>query len=1052
MPIQDQLEVIMPSGEVKFYDLDPAKGITNIGRHPDNDIVIDSPSVAPFHAILDHQQRPYQFMVLSREGTATLGGQPLSPNVFQEIHNWDTVEIDGYAIILLEGEGVVLPPPPKVPLVGAPVPLPETTAVAPTPQIPVGPATFADQADDIILTEISARELIIDVEQSATAQVTVINGGNIVATFDVRVEGVDESWVVVSPLQVNLYEGARATVTISLTAPRLPTSSAGLHPLAVVVTSPNYPGHASRTGVTLTVNPYYEFAVGELSPKQQNVSWRRRSGEAVLPIANKGNSETAFRLEGDDDERACRFEFKVRGEEATLVRQAELRLRPGESLSVPVHITPIRRRLVALRKRNYSFTVTTSMAEGGQMPRSVMGQLKSAPLIGPWLIVLMLLCLAAVVVFLFRPHPEPAIGANITATSRPNETVTLNYDASRFDNLGSAHILNRLNAIFLRLTLEYRIRDGQWQTLKSPSELDKPDGTEDHIPPDNIKYRVRADTWLSQLVPMLAGTSREIPVYVTPVEPQIVRFASDKSTILEGQTVTLFWQVLDAETLTLAHKDIEETLKDTELESGQRSFTLEQDTTFTLIADNSSWDTPVKQPLPIKVLFPTATPVPTPVILRFDVNPLTITLGESVRINWEVSGADSVSVSNLGAGLPLKGDVGHQPAALTNYQLTAYKSAPVGTPVENKSLLQEVVVNLPPTPTPTLTPTPTPAPPEIQLFEATPKEVILGDDQVVRLSWSVTGKTTNIEITAPDLKLSGLMAQDIVDVTVGETTLFILTAYNGELSRSTPVEVTVIEPTPTVTLTPTATPTETPTSTPTSTPTLTPTPTPIPPSIVLFRAIESDPPTGEVEFEHQIEGTSGPIYVYTVDAGADVVLEWDVNNAEIVTLNLETQKPFDTKTLSLAEILDEDIYELKAEKAGLDPVYAYIKIELRVPPPPPPPDALEGREYHTPTIRIELEWYYDEDYEDDITAFRVYRADISDGRFFVVSNDSDLQVEAPPTRGHWSWTDDENAIIPLTEMCDKAYYVVAVYEDIITGDLLETAASTTSWYSQPCDE
>jgi hypothetical protein len=34
--------------------------------------------------------------------------------------------------------------------------------------------------------------------------------------------------------------------------------------------------------------------------------------------------------------------------------------------------------------------------------------------------------------------------------------------------------------------------------------------------------------------------------------------------------------------------------------------------------------------------------------------------------------------------------------------------------------------------------------------------------------------------------------------------------------------------------------------------------------------------------------------------------------------------------------------------------------------------------------------------------------------------------------------------------CGKAYYVVAVYIDIITEEKKETGASTTSWYSTPC--
>ena len=60
MPAIDQIEIIYPNGEVKFHELDAGRGITNIGRHPDNDVVIASAEVALFHAVLDHRQKPYR--------------------------------------------------------------------------------------------------------------------------------------------------------------------------------------------------------------------------------------------------------------------------------------------------------------------------------------------------------------------------------------------------------------------------------------------------------------------------------------------------------------------------------------------------------------------------------------------------------------------------------------------------------------------------------------------------------------------------------------------------------------------------------------------------------------------------------------------------------------------------------------------------------------------------------------------------------------------------------------------------------------------------------
>ena len=92
MSPRDRLEIISPAGEIKFYELDPARGVTNIGRHPDNDVVIDSPSLAPFYAVLYHQQKPYQLILLGEPKAAA-----------RTLNSWEALQVDGYALMVLEG-------------------------------------------------------------------------------------------------------------------------------------------------------------------------------------------------------------------------------------------------------------------------------------------------------------------------------------------------------------------------------------------------------------------------------------------------------------------------------------------------------------------------------------------------------------------------------------------------------------------------------------------------------------------------------------------------------------------------------------------------------------------------------------------------------------------------------------------------------------------------------------------------------------------------------------------------------------------------------------
>ncbi len=1019
---QDQLELIGPDGQIVFFDLDPGKGVANIGRHPDNDVVIDSPGVALFQAVLDYQQKPYRLMVLSEEGEIRLEGRRLAANVFHEVHNWDAVEVDGHSLILLEASGAAVsgaperrpsPTRPVAPPVPAPAPVP-----APSRQPGGAPSPRPDQADDLIVTELSGREWTIDVEQTASCELTIVNGGNIVATFAVQVEGLDEDWVTISPPKVNLNEGARATVAIYLTPPRQPESRAGVHPLSVVVTSPNYPGHVSRMGARLVVNPFYEFAVGELSPRQQTVSYQRRAGQATVPVTNLGNSETPFRIEGSDDEHGLHFEFQVPGEQATLVRQAELRLKPSESYAVPIEISPVRRRLIALRGRQYSYTITASMVEGVQTPRSVMGRINTRPLIGPLLILLGLIVLATLLIFMCRPVAEPALTIDDSVPSH-GLPVELDYDALRFPGLSQNNVLNYQNSFFLRLSLEFQAGSGSWQVLKSPSELALPVGTETDTPLENGRYRLVANTWVSSLIPIFEGVSREVPVYVQPVEPRIVQFRADRDQVYAGETVTLFWQVADAETLTLEHDGIEETLKDTDIQQGQRGFAIEKTTTFTLIATNSSWPTPVKAPLTVEVLVPTPTPIPTPVIVRFDVQPLQITAGDTVRIDWAVTGADSVSIEHVGEGLPIEGNVGAEPVSLTDYRLTAYKTAPDGTTVQNSSQLMEVVVNTPP---------PLPLAPVVEVFEVTPNQVIGGDNEVVKLTWSVSGATTNVEITAPNFKLTGLEPQGFITVTPEETTLYVLTAFNGDLSASKPAEVTWVEPTPTAT----------PTPVPTAPPPPTETPTPFPPPIISFyKAEDINSPSDAVIFQREYDTAAGTVYEYQVVAGTRVKLSWGVKDADTVTLeNLGSQPPEGSITLP-APVVQPALIKLTAENNdGNNQVNAAIQFSVVSPAPPPPPLQVTGVEDPAAETNT-IQWAYRSEDRASIDGFRIYRSDVPPGSDFVV-----VWPLTDPSAS--SWTDN------VSPTCGRAYYVVAVYTDWVNNVEKETAASSTSWYSKPC--
>ncbi len=98
------VQVIDPDGRVTFSDLGPA-GVTLIGRHPSNRIVLSDPDVAPVHAVFDHRQKPYSIRSL-RNTQVTLGGRRLTAHAATPWGPGEQVHIGHYTLVLLRDQPV----------------------------------------------------------------------------------------------------------------------------------------------------------------------------------------------------------------------------------------------------------------------------------------------------------------------------------------------------------------------------------------------------------------------------------------------------------------------------------------------------------------------------------------------------------------------------------------------------------------------------------------------------------------------------------------------------------------------------------------------------------------------------------------------------------------------------------------------------------------------------------------------------------------------------------------------------------------------------------
>ncbi|MBI3959309.1 MAG: hypothetical protein HY328_10915, partial [Chloroflexi bacterium] len=862
---------------------------------------------------------------------------------------------------------------------------------APLPYNPIVTPVM-DHVDELILATLAEREVVVDVDATVALQLTVTNGGDLVSSFNVVVEGCDPSWVVILPAQINLNEEASGIVTVTITPPRLPSSSSGRHFLAISITSPEYTDRYTQLGCALTINPYHEVLIGDLSRKKQESTYNNPVSESDFAIANNGNCAVQVQVEGRDDERSLEFEFFLPNVNLTFARQAELRLAPSDAQEITMFIEPHQRRLIGLRNKSYQFTVTATPLGGQQFPRTIAGQLISRPLIGKWTILSTFLLLLITLIIIFSPavyefDVEPAI----VSAGTP---VALHWEASRFANV----------------------------ELAGPDVVNlqpEPHGTAVVMPIRSTTYIIQSHNLLSRIgIPSIFRDTMERQIFVTPVSPEI-RLSVDRENLVQGESVVVAWQIGRADKATLFINGNPQALP-TEQFVGSLALEPKTDTVFRIEAGNPSVENPVaaQSSASVTVWTPTPTPLPNPQVLVFDVQPTTVMAGDPVNVTWRVLSAPSVSIEGIGAELPPEGSRQVFPTQNTTYLLRA-------TTLGGDAFSQEVGVTVLPQPTVT----PLPNAPVIEFFLASPKEVVQDESQRITLTWSIKGTLTDVKVFSPDVALNTTFTRTgKLPVTVNKTTFFILTATNQDQSITSQVDVTALEPTPTATPIPTATPM----------PTATPVPTAVPaPKIVFFGAQSGATPANLDEVKQT--GTNQ----YEVTVGALLKISWSVNTATALildgkgtqTLNFGT-RPFEGELiLQYDGTITEFVLTATNDPAGNPSTAtsgsANIKITAKEIIPSNPFNLLgvvDG------TGANALTWSYAAQDQQRISGFRLYRANVSDMNFAAVAETGPLVTNFTDT---------------TLPNCGRVYFVVATYRDI-RNNVLETGPSPTSWFSPNC--
>jgi hypothetical protein len=143
-----------------------------------------------------------------------------------------------------------------------------------------------------------------------------------------------------------------------------------------------------------------------------------------------------------------------------------------------------------------------------------------------------------------------------------------------------------------------------------------------------------------------------------PAPPQVITFTANPATINAGQSSTLTWQVINADSVSITSLGIVAL-------AGSQGVTPAATTTYTLTATRGTQTATATATVTVN-----AAGSGLPRIVSFAANPATIDFGQSSTLSWVVENATSVSVSTIGT-VGLTGSHSVSPASTATYTITA---------------------------------------------------------------------------------------------------------------------------------------------------------------------------------------------------------------------------------------------------------------------------------------------------------------------------------------------------------------------------------------------
>jgi hypothetical protein len=150
---------------------------------------------------------------------------------------------------------------------------------------------------------------LVDVDAGSPSPVvlTVTNRGAATDRFEIEVEGIDAEWKAVPVPVFTVEAGEKHSERVFIRPPRASESLAGNYPFAVTVRSLESGEQKTSPGV-IQLKPFHHVTM-EINPKRGSYSTFSKRNVFEVSVVNLGNTEHTLQLVGNDPEDSCTYEF-----------------------------------------------------------------------------------------------------------------------------------------------------------------------------------------------------------------------------------------------------------------------------------------------------------------------------------------------------------------------------------------------------------------------------------------------------------------------------------------------------------------------------------------------------------------------------------------------------------------------------------------------------------------------------------------------------------------------------------------------------------------------